>query len=128
MMIGPTHMNAMNHCRSQRRAGGFTLVEIMIVVGIIGLLSMMAVPAFIRARDESKVSRFINDMRVATEAFHLYNLENGDYPPDAMHGEMPVGMAGYLAKMDVNGDSSISIPGLRSAASHEAIEAPRDRP
>ena len=45
-----------------KRRGGFTLVEIMIVVAIIALLAAIAVPGFLRARKRSQASRILNDL------------------------------------------------------------------
>jgi len=83
-------------CRARRKTG-FTLVEIMIVVVIIGLLLAIAFPYFAKARTESTITAFIADLRVATGAFELYSLENGGYPPDRNPGEMPAGMEPYLS-------------------------------
>ena len=62
---------------------GFTLVEIMIVVCIIGLLAVIAIPSFAKARRKSSVTRAANDLRVLDEAFKMYSLEMRSYPPDA---------------------------------------------
>jgi prepilin-type N-terminal cleavage/methylation domain-containing protein len=59
-----------------KRRGGFTLVEIMIVVAIIALLAAIAVPGFLRARKRSQASRFINDLRLIDSAVDQYAIEN----------------------------------------------------
>jgi prepilin-type N-terminal cleavage/methylation domain-containing protein len=59
-----------------KRRGGFTLVEIMIVVAIIALLAAIAVPGFLRARKRSQASRIINDLRLIDSAVDQYAIEN----------------------------------------------------
>jgi len=61
---------------SFRKRGGFTLVEIMIVVAIIALLAAIAVPGFLRARKRSQASRIINDLRLIDSAVDQYAIEN----------------------------------------------------
>lgn len=59
-----------------KKRGGFTLVEIMIVVAIIALLAAIAVPGFLRARKRSQASRIINDLRLIDAAVDQYAIEN----------------------------------------------------
>ena len=59
-----------------KRRGGFTLVEIMIVVAIIALLAAIAVPGFLRARKRSQASKIINDLRLIDSAVDQYAIEN----------------------------------------------------
>jgi prepilin-type N-terminal cleavage/methylation domain-containing protein len=63
-------LNKLNKSR-----GGFTLVEIMIVVAIIALLAAIAVPGFLRARKRSQASRIINDLRLIDSAVDQYAIE-----------------------------------------------------
>ena len=67
-----------NHMLKNRKSsrGGFTLVEIMIVVAIIGLLAAIAVPGFIRARKRSQATAILNDCRVLDGALQQYATEN----------------------------------------------------
>ena len=58
-----------------KNRGGFTLVEIMIVVAIIALLAAIAVPGFLRARKRSQASRIINDLRLIDSAVDQYAIE-----------------------------------------------------
>ena len=56
---------------------GFTLVEIMIVVVIIGLLAAMAIPAFQKVRQSSQDKAVLNNARQLAAAADQYFLENG---------------------------------------------------
>ena len=58
-----------------RNRGGFTLVEIMIVVAIIALLAAIAVPNFLRARKRSQATRILEDLRMIDSAIDQYAIE-----------------------------------------------------
>jgi len=60
-----------------RNTKGFTLVEIMIVVVIIGLLAAMAIPAFQKVRQNSIEKTLANDARQIASAANQYYLESG---------------------------------------------------
>jgi len=62
--------------KSAKPISAFTLVEIMIVVGIIALLAAIAVPNFLRARKRSQATRCLEDLRVINAACDQYAIEN----------------------------------------------------
>lgn len=59
---------------------GFTLLELMIVVVIIGILAAVAVPNFISATDEAKAARIQADLSVIGSAVEIYHAKKGSYP------------------------------------------------
>ena len=63
-----------------KRRNGFTLIEIMIVVVIIGILSALAIPRFTKASMRSKISEARLILRSIYQAAMIYYQENGCYP------------------------------------------------
>jgi type IV pilus assembly protein PilA len=74
---------------SRRFSRGYTLVEIMVVVVIIGLLAALAIPAVQRTQRASRNARIINDLRVFSQAFEIYNTQNGGWPDSAGPAVVP---------------------------------------
>lgn len=65
--------------RSQR---GFTLIEIMIVVAIIGMLMMIAVPNVVKARKSSQANACMANMKNIDSTIELYKMEQRSNPAD----------------------------------------------
>lgn len=104
---------------------GFTLVEIMIVVVIIGLLVTMAIPTFRQVRERAQNTRFMNDIRVAVGAFNTYAIEVGTFPSDVGPATIPAGMEedlrplGWTESTSVGGnwDWDYDVFGIEAAVS-----------
>jgi len=72
--------NAATRSIPQRRARGFTLIEIMVVVVIMGILASLVVPKLIARTGESKVAAAKVDIATVMQALKLYRLDNQRYP------------------------------------------------
>jgi len=62
------------------RERGFTLIEILVVVMILGLLISLAAPRIMGRTDEARTVKAKADMRAIEEALNLYRLDSGIYP------------------------------------------------
>jgi prepilin-type N-terminal cleavage/methylation domain-containing protein len=94
----------------QTRRGGFTLVEIMIVVAIIALLAAIAVPNFLRARKRSQATRILEDLRMLDSATDQYAIENNKTTGFAanfsdLKNYLKTGSVLYATGADLFGDS-----------------------
>ena len=94
----------------QTRRGGFTLVEIMIVVAIIALLAAIAVPNFLRARKRSQATRILEDLRMLDSATDQYAIENNKTTAAGatftdLKNYIKTGTVLYATGQDIFGDS-----------------------
>jgi type II secretory pathway pseudopilin PulG len=80
----------------RRPDGGFTPVEISVVILVIGPLSLIRIPRVRRAIMTTRSKTVANDLRVFSIAFQQYRAENTDFPSDSATGAMPIGMAEFL--------------------------------
>lgn len=70
-------MSQLNNTQRQR---GFTLIEIMVVIVILGVLAALVVPKIMSRPDEARVVAAKHDISAIGQALKLYKLDNGSYP------------------------------------------------
>ncbi|MCD6588410.1 MAG: prepilin-type N-terminal cleavage/methylation domain-containing protein [Candidatus Fermentibacteraceae bacterium] len=61
-------------------AAGFTLIELMVVIVIIGILASIAIPKFAGVAESAKYAACRSNLRNIAEALELYRAENGEFP------------------------------------------------
>jgi general secretion pathway protein G len=66
--------------RSSRAARGFTLIELMVVIVIIGVLAAIIVPNVLDRAEQAKVTAASTDVHNLKQALKFYKLDNGNYP------------------------------------------------
>lgn len=64
-------------------SSGFTLIEIMVVVLILGLLAALVVPKIVGRTDEARVTKAKADIKAIESALNLFKIDNGFYPTSA---------------------------------------------
>ncbi|GAB3241581.1 type II secretion system major pseudopilin GspG [Pseudaeromonas pectinilytica] len=65
---------------STQRQGGFTLLEIMVVIVILGILASMVVPNLMSKKDQADRQKAVSDIVALENALDMYKLDNSRYP------------------------------------------------
>ena len=107
------------------RLAGFTLVELLVVIGIIALLISILLPALNKARKASLDLKCLSNLRQLSLGVNMYvNANRGVFPMHAMslHSNWDRAIAPYIGFKSSDVDGSVSIPTIRS----RLLECPRD--
>jgi general secretion pathway protein G len=79
--------------RSHTRRSGFTLIELIVVVLILGILAAVALPKFVGQADTARVNGSLQSLSVLRTAIDTYRVTTGSYPPAAT---LATALAPYL--------------------------------
>jgi len=83
------------------KRSGFTLVEILIVVVILGILAAIVIPQFTEASTEAKLSSLCTDLQTLRSQIELYKIQHNDNPPSA---------ANFIDQMTLQSDVNGTVP------------------
>lgn len=75
---------------------GFTLVELVVVIAIIGILASIAVPRFLEATASARGAKIVADMRTIESAVIIYYAKEGKYPATAVKDTASAQTAGFI--------------------------------
>ncbi|WP_341502770.1 type II secretion system major pseudopilin GspG [Gallaecimonas sp. GXIMD4217] len=89
--------------RKQRRQGGFTLLEIMVVIVILGILASMIVPNVLGNKEQADQQKVVSDIRALESSLDMFKLDNSRYPDTEQGLEALVSDPGGLRKYKEGG-------------------------
>lgn len=118
----------------RRNQGGFTLIEVMVVVVILAILATVVVPRIMDRPDQARVTKARQDIRAVESALNLYRLDNFRYPntdegleilvPKYLDRlpEDPWGNAYYYLSPGQNGEFDVYSLGADGAEGGEGVD------
>ena len=96
-----------------KRKHGFTLIELVIVVAILGILASIAIPRFLDAQATARGSKIVADMRTLESAFSLYLMDNSVSLGEHDAAILVTGTKKYMAAIPAVPAGSVKFPNGR---------------
>ena len=95
----------------KRKNTGFTLVEILIVVIILGILAAIVIPQFTEASNDARVSALVSDLQTVRSQVELYKIQHLDDFPGTVNGTWTIGnfVTHLNGKTDINGQAGVTL-------------------
>lgn len=90
-------MGCLEPTRQGRAEYGFTLLELLIVVAIIGIIAAIAIPSFLKMKTRSKTAAIAVDFHSVRDAALLYNSDNNVFPNETIPKAYPPEFKDYLS-------------------------------
>lgn len=89
-----------------RNSKGFTLIELMVVIVVIGILAGIAIPRFMGAQDRARIGSAESDINAMRQALGLYEIDNSSYDLGTINSYSDL----VTALVDPNGNAYMSLP------------------
>lgn len=102
------------------RESGMTLIEILVVMIVVGILSAISIPSYLRWIDQTKYAHAKTQMNCTAKDLQVFKLEKGSYPPDVWNNYAPPGINCFYVR------SSQQIP-FNSQYDYENWPAPNGK-
>lgn len=104
---------------SREKTAGFSLVELLVVIVIIGILAMIIVPQLSTSTDEAKLSTLQSDLSAMRSAVEVYRAQHNAYPAEVMPTNPPAGVSSladaFVAQMTRYTDAGGRISNTKDA-------------
>jgi len=118
--------------QGEEKKSGFSLIELLVVISIIGVLSAVLVANFMGMRERARDAQKIQDMYSIKNALRMYYNDNQSYPPGptldvltvgASYVTSLVGVSGYTYTVGPGGDSFTLKVGLEAGAGNDDTDS-----